>query len=111
LPLDPFYANEPGKEAAMSVETRRLIAAITPILQRNRVVSAALFGSVARGEARPDSDLDLLVEFAPDVDLLDAAGLKLELEERLGRPVDLVSRRSLKPRLAPNILADCVPIL
>jgi len=68
----------------------------------------SVFGSVARGEMRPDSDIDLLVEFKPDADigLLEHAGLMLDLERLLGRKVDLVSKNGLKPRIRSSILAD-----
>jgi uncharacterized protein len=57
-----------------------------------------VFGSVARGEARPDSDLDLLVDFEPGTSLLDHVGLFQDLEELLGVGVDVVARSALKPR-------------
>jgi len=67
------------------------------------VQSLALFGSVARGEARPDSDVDLLVEFT-DLPTFDRyMGLKFLLEEMLGRRVDLVIREDLKPRLRATV--------
>ena len=66
---------------------------------RYRVRELSLFGSAARGEMRPDSDIDMLVEFLPDagVDLVDYAGLMLDLSHLLGRKVDLVSKSGLKP--------------
>jgi predicted nucleotidyltransferase len=82
-----------------------------PILQRHGVVRAGIFGSVARGEAGPGSDLDLLVEFGRRTSLLDRAGLKLELEAALGRTVDVVHYRSLYERIREGILAEEVAIL
>lgn len=69
------------------------------------VKSLALFGSFARDEARPDSDVDLLVEFAPEahVGLFELIDLKERLEQLLGRKVDLVPREGLKPRLRPIV--------
>ena len=70
---------------------------------RNKGVAALwVFGSVARGDARPDSDIDLLIDFAPEAkpSLLTLSGLQLDLADALGRPVDLGERRSLKPRVA-----------
>lgn len=84
---------------------------IRPILQRHGVVRAGIFGSVARGEAGPGSDLDLLVEFDRRTSLLDRAGLKLELEAALGRPVDVVHYRSLYERIREKILAEEVAVL
>jgi hypothetical protein len=68
----------------------------------------SVFGSVARGEMRSDSDIDLLVEFLPDanVGLIEHAGLMLDLERLLGKKVDLVSKNGLKPRIRSAILAD-----
>ena len=57
-----------------------------------------LFGSVARGQEHPDSDIDLLVDFEPESSLFDLLRLSRELEELLGRPVDIVSRGGLKDR-------------
>ena len=59
------------------------------------VVGVELIGSVARGQARPDSDVDLLVELRPGVGLREFMGLKFRLEQLLACPVDLVTRASL----------------
>jgi len=88
-----------------------LATRVRPILTRHGVVRAGVFGSAARGEARPDSDLDLLVEFDRATSLLDRAGLKLELEAVLGRRVDLVHYRSLYHRIRERVLAEEVPLL
>ncbi|MBI5523940.1 MAG: nucleotidyltransferase family protein [Desulfarculus sp.] len=84
---------------------------LRPILRRHGVVRAGLFGSVARGEAGPQSDLDLLVEFGRQTSLLDRAGLKLELEAALGRAVDVVHYRSLYEPIRERMLAEELPIL
>ena len=65
-----------------------------------RIKSLAIFGSVARGEARPDSDVDFLVEFNGPTTFDQYMGLKLFLEDLLGRPVDLVTRKGVRPELA-----------
>lgn len=72
------------------------------------VKSLALFGSVVRGEARPDSDLDILVEFEGGSTFDQYMNLKFFLEELLGRPVDLVTRKALKPRLRPYVEEEAV---
>ena len=69
-----------------------------------------VFGSVARGEADEQSDIDLLVEMEPGRSLLDHAALWLELQELLGRKVDVVSERGIKPRIRDRVLAEAVPL-
>jgi hypothetical protein len=78
------------------------------ICRKYRVRELALFGSAARGEMRPDSDIDLLVEFLPqaEIGLIDYAGLMLDLGSLLGRKVDLVSKRGLKPLIRPTVLGE-----
>jgi uncharacterized protein len=72
------------------------------------VTSLFLFGSAARGDHTPDSDVDLLVEFERPIGLLRFVGLKLRLEEILGRAVDLVEPTALHPRLRDRILSEAV---
>ncbi len=69
-----------------------------------------VFGSVARGEADAQSDIDLLVEFEAGRSLLDHAGLWLELQEALGCKVDVVSERGIKARIRERVLREAVPI-
>ena len=66
-----------------------------------------LFGSAARGDARPDSDIDILVEFAPDAEIgfLTLARLARELSALLHRKVDLVPKSGLKPKIRGDVLA------
>lgn len=65
-----------------------------------------VYGSVARGEARQDSDVDILVEFDRTPDLFELAALRERLAEILGRPVDLATPQGLKPRLRDRILNE-----
>jgi predicted nucleotidyltransferase len=83
-------------------------AEIAEICRRYQVRELALFGSAARGEMRPDSDIDMLVDYFPDAhpSLLDLIRLKDELSDLLGRPVDLGVKRALKPRYKDHILAE-----
>ena len=69
-----------------------------------------VFGSVARGEADEESDIDLLVCFEPGRSLLDHAGLWLDLEALLDCRVDVVSEGGLKPRLKDRVLGEAVPL-
>ena len=78
------------------------------LLESYGVSSLSLFGSVARGEAGEDSDVDLLVEFSRPIGFFEFVRLKHALEEILGRRVDLATPRSLKPQLRDRILKEAV---
>jgi predicted nucleotidyltransferase len=71
---------------------------------------AAVFGSVARGDANASSDIDVLVELEPEagISLYDLMGVELRLTEVFGRKVDVVSKRGLRPRLDDSLLEDAV---
>jgi predicted nucleotidyltransferase len=88
----------------------RLRSALPQLQRRYPLGSVAVFGSRARGTAALESDLDLLVEWSGPVSLLDYAGPRGELEERLGLRVELTNRRLLKPALAPVIPREAVPV-
>jgi predicted nucleotidyltransferase len=75
-------------------------------LRQAGVKSLKLFGSMVRDEARPESDIDILVEFSRPVGLLAFVRLKERLSELLGRPVDLVTPEALKPALRAGILDE-----
>ncbi len=69
-----------------------------------------IFGSVARGEAGPESDLDLLIDLEPGRSLLDHAALLLELEAILGCKVDVVTERGLRTRIRERVLREAVAL-
>ena len=69
-----------------------------------------VFGSVATGLAKPDSDLDLLVEFEPGRSLLDHVALKQDLEDLLGRRVDVATERALHWFIRDRVLEQAVPL-
>jgi uncharacterized protein len=83
-------------------------AAIAEICRRYQVKELSVFGSAARGEMCPDSDIDLLVEFLPEarVSLLGHFAAERSLSELLGRKVDLVSKRALRDALREEVLAQ-----
>jgi uncharacterized protein len=83
-------------------------ARLADLCRRYRVRELSVFGSAARGEMRPDSDIDLLVDFQPnaEVGLIEHAGLMLDLARLLGRKVDLVSKNGLKPRIRSTVLGE-----
>ena len=87
-----------------AIDSTKLFA----VCQRYHVQELSLFGSAARGEMKPGSDLDLLVTFLPGaaIDLVDYASLMLDLAELMGCKVDLVSKRGLKPSIKDSVLRD-----
>ena len=84
---------------------------IVKILRKNDVAKAGIFGSYARGEAKKNSDLDILVELDKKVNLLDYIRIKHELEDETGRSVDLVEYSTIKPLIRNQILAEEVRII
>lgn len=82
---------------------------MTEIVRRHRGRTAALFGSVARGDDTDTSDVDFLVDFEQGSSLFDLLHLQDDLEALLGCSVDVVSRRGLKPR-DEHIRAEAVPL-
>lgn len=81
-----------------------------PELRASGVVRLSLFGSTARGDRRPDSDIDLLAAFDEScrISLLDVAGIELQLAGLLGQPVDLVEEGTLKPRVQRSVKAEAL---
>ena len=79
-------------------------------LRARGVRSLELFGSVARGQERPESDVDLLVQFDPVPGLLEYLSIKHRLEDLLGRPVDLVMASGLKAALRERVLAEATRV-
>jgi len=69
-----------------------------------------VFGSVARGTADDNSDVDFLVNLAPGRSLFDLGGLLYELQKLLGRNVDVVTQAGLRPRIRDRVLKEAVPI-
>jgi hypothetical protein len=83
---------------------------ILRIAARHGVYNVRVFGSVARGEARPESDIDLLVDLEVGRSLLDLARLLRELQEVLACDVDVVTEAGLRPRLRSRILNEAHPL-
>jgi len=87
-----------------------LLRRVEPELRARGVLHAALFGSVVRGEATDQSDVDVLVELDPErrLSLYDYAALRLFLEDLMGRRTDLADRKNLHRYLRESILAEAV---
>jgi len=87
------------------------LSKLLPTLRRDFAVRRiALFGSTARGHARAESDLDVLVEFAGGPTFDSFLGLKFFLEDNLGRKVDLVTPDALKPRMRATVEREAVDV-
>jgi uncharacterized protein len=83
---------------------------IRRIAAKHGAYNIRVFGSVARGEARADSDIDLLIEKGSTTSSWFPAGLVLELEEMLGQRVEIVTEKGLSPYLRDRVLREAVPL-
>jgi predicted nucleotidyltransferase len=83
---------------------------ILRLAARHGAHNLRVFGSAARGEAGPDSDVDFLVELDPDRSLLDLGSLLMDLQDLLGRKVDLVTEKALHWYVRDRILREAVPL-
>jgi excisionase family DNA binding protein len=83
---------------------------IVRIAEENRAGNVRVFGSVARGEARDDSDVDLLVDARPDASLLDLSRIGTRVGEVLRRRVDVVAVSDLKPMIRDGVVSEAVPL-
>ncbi|MDP1900233.1 MAG: nucleotidyltransferase family protein [Rubrivivax sp.] len=92
-------------------QTLALLTEHKPALEaRFGVTKLALFGSVARGTARADSDVDVLVDFDGPATSKRYFGVQFYLEDLLGSPVDLVTESALRPRLRPYVERDAIDV-
>jgi predicted nucleotidyltransferase len=98
----------PGLTVCETIREKR--EAIIRIAARHGATQVRLIGSVARDEARPDSDVDLLVTWSEGTSLLDQAALMLELESLLGRRVDIASDGWVKPSIRESVYRDAIAL-
>jgi len=89
---------------------QRYRAEILNLAVRHGAGNVRVFGSLARGEGREGSDLDLLVTLGEGRSLLDLVGLKQDLEDLIHRPVDVVTEQSLSPYLRERVLSEAIPL-
>ncbi len=83
---------------------------ILRIASRRGAHNVRVFGSLARGDALPDSDADFLVDLEPGRSLFDLGGLLMDLQRLLGRPVDVVTERGLRGRIRNRVLSEAIPL-
>jgi len=95
----------------MNPNLRRLKPKIVTILKKNDVERAGIFGSYARGEAKKNSDIDILVKFKGRKSLFDLVGLEMELKKKLRMNVDLLTYNSINHLLKDRILNDEIRII
>jgi predicted nucleotidyltransferase len=80
------------------------------ILSRHGAHNPRIFGSIARGDARPSSDIDVLVEMDSERTLVDLVALEQDLTALFGRPVDVITDGGISPHLRDRILAEAIPL-
>lgn len=97
-------AGRPGKRVRLHRD------AIRAIVAQHHAAEPLLVGSVARGQDRPGSDVDILVDFTPEATLLDEVGLRLALEDLLQTDVDVLSLDSLRGSLRDRVLREAVEL-
>lgn len=83
---------------------------ILKIIAVHGAENAQIFGSLARGETTPQSDLDLLIELTPGRSLLDLIAIKQDLEDLLGCQVDVVTKAGLSPYIREKVLKEAIKI-
>lgn len=83
---------------------------ILRIAERHGARNIRVFGSAARGSVDAESDVDFLVDLEPGRSLLDLGGLLMELQELLGRRVDVVTERDLRERIRDTVLREAIPL-
>lgn len=110
----PFADYTRGEASTASAPTLAQLRAKRRLVLRLAELSGLggvrVTGSVARGDATPDSDIDLVVDPGPHASLLDLAQFADDLEQLMGRPVDVLSSRALDPERDRGILADAVEL-
>ncbi len=87
-----------------------IIPLIRDITKKNGALNVRVFGSMAGGTATSSSDLDLLIDLTPGMDLFDLIGLKQELEMKTGLKVDVITEKSLSRHLRQRILDEAQPL-
>jgi len=116
LPNQVLSQKEEEADKKLNLEKKsksldKLIPKIRNILKKNKIKKAGIFGSYAHGEEKKGSDIDIIIKPTKEMSLLGFVGVKLELEDRLGRKIDLVSYKAIHPLLKKKILNGEVRII
>ncbi|MBU0459271.1 MAG: nucleotidyltransferase family protein [Nanoarchaeota archaeon] len=93
-----------------SKELRQIAKIVVPILKKQGIKKAGIFGSYARGDQKKKSDIDILIQPTRNMGL-EFVGVKLELEEKLGKKVDLVTYKYIHPLIKDDVLNEEVRII
>ena len=101
-------AGQPPREPPRGESVYGELKALEKPLRQRGLTALALFGSTARGTARADSDVDVLIDIGPDIrfSLVDLVSVKDFLEDKLGRPVDVVTREGLDPAIRDRVIRE-----
>jgi uncharacterized protein len=111
IELTPIEASRPGlPDTPMGRRLRQQRKRVLAVAKRNKASNVRVFGSVARGEDTPDSDVDILVDLAPGVGLVALSRLTREISQILGVPVDVVPADSLRPRVRVETDREAIPL-
>jgi predicted nucleotidyltransferase len=100
----------PATPTFRSIVPDELAARVRALGERYGIRNIRVFGSFARGDARPDSDLDLLVEYVPGHGGFAFVGFCEQAEELLGRRLDVITEKSLHPLIRERVLSQAVPL-
>jgi len=106
--------NESDKKLAAGVKLKgleKLKPKIVRILKKNKIKRAGIFGSYSKGKERLDSDIDILVDIPKNINLFDVVGIKFKLEDELGKKVDLIEYKLIRPELKKIILNEEIRII
>lgn len=109
LPIESFFSGGRKADDPLRV-VRKKRSAILRIARRHGAHSIRIFGSAARGDATPESDIDLLVEMEPGRGLFAQAAMLLELQDLLGRNVDVVTVEGLRKRIRERVLGEAISL-
>lgn len=104
--LNLAHAHSEDKDMSTLEQLDRCRTQLMRLAAAHKARKLSVFGSVARGEDRPDSDIDFLVEFEPNASLLDLIGLQQDIESLLGRRADVVTPDSVSPLLKERIIRE-----